>query len=395
MSTFEGEHGPDRPGEIALALSGGGSRAIAFHLGCLRALYRNGLLEKIDTICSVSGGSVLAALYCTHEGDFKSFEARVRAELAQGFVARSVKVALTTAEGVMALGVFGALVAERTLAAALSLALIPFPTRRARIKWLASSAIRRSHSRTTILRRVFAKVLQHAALSDLRDDRPKLIILACELRTKSAFYFAKDGMGSWRLGNASSRGVSLAQAVAASAAYPVALPALDESITFTRSASGQKSEHRERVILTDGGVYDNLGLSPFWPGRESRISLHVREHRNVIACRAGYGLDRAPAASLWPSRMIGTIESLAARAQNAAINRLFDLQRAGVFDRVIMPYLDQEDRELVHRAPDDVRREEVSNYPTDFSPMASDWIDRLIRRGDEQVEALLKQYFSL
>ena len=48
--------------DIGLALSGGGSRAMAFHLGCLRALHDEGLLDQVATISAVSGGSVLAAL---------------------------------------------------------------------------------------------------------------------------------------------------------------------------------------------------------------------------------------------------------------------------------------------------------------------------------------------
>jgi NTE family protein len=53
----------DPPRRIGLALSGGGSRAIAFHLGCLRALHDRGVLEKISVISAVSGGSVVTALY--------------------------------------------------------------------------------------------------------------------------------------------------------------------------------------------------------------------------------------------------------------------------------------------------------------------------------------------
>ena len=37
-----------QPGRIALALSGGGSRAMAFHLGCLRALKAAGILDKLQ-----------------------------------------------------------------------------------------------------------------------------------------------------------------------------------------------------------------------------------------------------------------------------------------------------------------------------------------------------------
>lgn len=47
---------------IGLSLSGGGSRAVAFHLGTLRALEDLKLLDEIDVISGVSGGSVMTGL---------------------------------------------------------------------------------------------------------------------------------------------------------------------------------------------------------------------------------------------------------------------------------------------------------------------------------------------
>ena len=41
---------------VGLTLSGGGSRAIAFHLGCLRALHDLGILPQVQVISTVSGG---------------------------------------------------------------------------------------------------------------------------------------------------------------------------------------------------------------------------------------------------------------------------------------------------------------------------------------------------
>jgi len=49
----------------ALCLSGGGYRAALFHLGALRRLNELGLLSKIDTFTSVSGGSIMAAQLAT------------------------------------------------------------------------------------------------------------------------------------------------------------------------------------------------------------------------------------------------------------------------------------------------------------------------------------------
>jgi NTE family protein len=50
---------------IGLALSGGGVRATIFHLGVLARLARNGLLESVSFLSTVSGGSLVVGLiYC-------------------------------------------------------------------------------------------------------------------------------------------------------------------------------------------------------------------------------------------------------------------------------------------------------------------------------------------
>lgn len=50
---------------IGLCLSGGGYRATLFHLGGLRRLNELGLLHRVNTISSVSGGSIIAAHVAT------------------------------------------------------------------------------------------------------------------------------------------------------------------------------------------------------------------------------------------------------------------------------------------------------------------------------------------
>ena len=52
---------PAEPQAIGLTLSGGGFRATLFHLGVVRLLADAGLLARVKHICSVSGGSILAA----------------------------------------------------------------------------------------------------------------------------------------------------------------------------------------------------------------------------------------------------------------------------------------------------------------------------------------------
>jgi len=47
------------PNSFGLSLSGGGFRATLFHLGALRRLNELGILPKLTTVSSVSGGSIL------------------------------------------------------------------------------------------------------------------------------------------------------------------------------------------------------------------------------------------------------------------------------------------------------------------------------------------------
>lgn len=48
---------------IALALSGGGFRAAAYHLGTLNILYLLNLLDRVHMLSTVSGGSIIGAFY--------------------------------------------------------------------------------------------------------------------------------------------------------------------------------------------------------------------------------------------------------------------------------------------------------------------------------------------
>lgn len=375
---------------IGLALSGGGSRAIAFHLGCLRALHDAGLLARVSTISSVSGGSVLAALYCAMPGDFGAFENRTRQILAQGLVRPALEVSFTSGEGVKAFANWLALGVDRLAAATLRLARRLIGMRPSNpAGWLRRSRLRRRHSRSTILRIALDRLLGGASLADLRADRPRLMIVACELQTRSAFYFTAAGIASWRFGLAKADDVPLALAVTASAAYPLLLPALDEDFVFNKTGD----EKRQKVILTDGGVYDNSGLSPLWPERDSSISFFVEAHDRLIASRAGYGLGHEPAPTFMGSRMTAAFHAVHARAQNAAVQRLFEVERSRKVKGVLLPYLDQDDTLLTCAPHNLVARAEVSSYPTDFYAMTDEWAERLIRRGEQVTKALLAQYW--
>jgi NTE family protein len=378
-----------RSDKLALALSGGGARAMAFHLGCLRALHDLKLLEQVSTITAVSGGSVLAGLYCSHPGSFDLFEAKVRDVLRRGFVRPALVRAVTSTDGLRSVCYAAALMIERAVAIIARLALKLLKKDAPGEHWPNSAPFLRKASRTTILRNVFSETFNHCKLEELREDRPMLIVVACELRSKAAFYFTKERLHCWRYGSASADGVELADAVVASAAYPAALPAIDQVMVFIKNGI----EEAHRITLTDGGVYDNLGLAPLWPDREFSDSMPVERHDWIIACRAGYGLDVTEPASVWMSRMQAAFESVFARAQNLATKRLFDLKESGKLKGFLLPYLGQKDSSLKFAPHDLVSGELTAGYATNFNAMETEWIDRLVKRGEQIVHAQVKEHW--
>jgi predicted acylesterase/phospholipase RssA len=61
-----GSGSPQETVKLGLALSGGGLRASFFHIGLLAQLAMQGLLRQIEVISTVSGGSIIGALYYLH-----------------------------------------------------------------------------------------------------------------------------------------------------------------------------------------------------------------------------------------------------------------------------------------------------------------------------------------
>ncbi len=379
--------------KIGLALSGGGARAIAFHLGCLRALNQLGLLGRVAVLSTVSGGSVIGAYFHAHQGDFPSFEAKIRDVLAQGLV-KSMRGKFFGMLGVKIIAAFvvvGLVAAWVALIKFLVNCLSLIAPRSFSRHWErldTSSPLHRFASRTTLLEAALDDVLfKGACLNDL-PRQPHLVVNATELRTGSAFRFGTLESGSWRWGKLRGNAVSVAHAVAASAAYPLFLPAFDETLTFDKNGELKDA----RVILTDGGIYDNLGLGCLWPDRSADVSLNVIPVDTIICCSAGYGLRQEPPSQFIFARMLSVFSTVFDRAQNASIHRLHEAQRFGQIRNFILPYLGQLDRELPNPPADLVRREEAHSYPTDFNAMPPEWIDRLSLRGEQLTLCLARAY---
>lgn len=362
---------------IGLALSGGGSRAIAFHLGCLRALNDLGILSKINVLSTISGGSVIGAYYAyTPQKSFEEFESDVRDFLRRGFQWK-IFFELMKPQNICACG--GSFVATRIDGG------IAHLLKREPI-------LQRFPSRSDLFYHVLNRdVFPGIKMDSLRRDNLQVVIGACELRTGSAFRFGNDKSGGWRHGQIVSENIDVALAVAASAAFPILLPTFDRTFLFDKK--GQQKKHR--VVLTDGGVYDNLGLQVLEPGRDSEFSLHTFPCDFLIACNAGHGQDSGKGIP-WGflTRVKRSFEVVHRRVQDSTMHRLHHLKSRGSIKGFALPYLGQQDGSLPWRPGVLVPREEVINYPTDFAAMPDVWIEKLSNRGEQLTRALVSYYLS-
>lgn len=226
----------DTPPEqgMALCLSGGGYRAMVFHLGVLWRLYETGLLMDLKRISSVSGGSITAGLLALKWSVLASGP-KARRETFEREVAAPVR----------------ALAGETLDAEAILLGLL-LP---GRISDRVAAA--------------YDKHLFHGAtLQDLPDE-PRFVINATNVQSGALWRFMKPYMRDYLVGEVRNPTVLLAQAVAASSAFPPVLSPfelrLDPGSFTPESGSGlQRRPFTSKVILSDGGVYDNLGLEAAW-----------------------------------------------------------------------------------------------------------------------------------
>lgn len=356
---------------IGLALSGGGSRAIAFHLGCLRALNETGLLDRIDVISTISGGSVIGAYYAYTPGKpFREFEWDIRCFLAQGFQ-RPILSQLWNPRNAY-------WIVANAFAAGYDLGLERLLRH--------APAFRGWPCRTDLFKNVLqGRVFQNLKMSSPRRREMDIVIGACDLRTESAFRFGSAKSGSWRLGRMLNGDVDVAFAVAASAAYPLLLPALDRQWRFLQDGT----ESERRVLLSDGGLYDNLGVQVLEPGRNPKYSLHTFPCDYLLVCNAGHGQvsgENVPARFL--GRMATSFSMVHRRVGNAAMHRLHELQESNRIKGFILPYLGQQDGELPSKPDRLITREEIIGYPTDFAAMPEKWINKISNRGEQLTRVL-------
>ncbi len=244
----------------ALCLSGGGFRAALFHLGALRRLNELGVLAQVDTISAVSGGSILAAFLAQ----------RVPAWPAEGPVLPPAEWERLVA------GPFRDFTRRNLRTGPLLRRLLPS-------QWLGGPAA------VEALERAYRRRVTRLTLREL-PDRPWFIFSATDMAFGANWTFEKGAIGDYRAGTVAPPppDYPVARAVAASSCSPPVFDPLPIRLEPDQLKGGDAARHPNRdalirgLHLTDGGVYDNMGLEPVW-----------KDHRTLLVSDGGATFDFA------------------------------------------------------------------------------------------------------
>jgi NTE family protein len=238
------KRGGPAPG-IGLSVSGGGYRAMLFHLGAFLRLYELGLLQRLDRISSVSGGSITSAKIALEWPRLAT-----RDDFFEHVVEPIRQLAGTTIDIPC---ILAGIVLPGSIASYIALAYR---------RYLFGSA-----------------TLQNLPKS------PEFVINATNLETGTLWRFTRAFMADYQVGEIRKPELSLAAAVAASSAFP---PFLSPYVLRVNEADFSRVYCKDRrllsnISLTDGGAYDNLGLETVW-----------KRYANVLVSDAGAALDAEP-----------------------------------------------------------------------------------------------------
>jgi predicted acylesterase/phospholipase RssA len=346
----------DQKLQIGLCLSGGGFRATFFHLGVVKLLRDAELLESIRDVCSVSGGSILAAnlavqweKYLSPSEDESAFYQAV---------SPLIRLASNDLRG------------------------------RIVRRWLLAGWALQSSKRTRLLESYYSKFLSQTELGALPNLSPRFHFLATSFTRGRAVSFTREGFNDGvKIHKASD--IPLAFAVAASSAFPAFFP----PAVISREKLGAKVEkfQLDHEYLTDGGVFDNLGIA-----KMSEIYSNWADDipHVIIVSNASSPFDWVPSTTDAPNMIGRTIRTtdilmkrvgdLEAYKQSYNENNIVNLSIEEIVQESDLEGLSLADAErTVFFLQDQKVQKLVSQIRTDLDSFSLEEICSLVRHGYE------------
>ncbi len=340
---------------IGLCLSGGGYRAMLFHLGVLWRLAELGYLSSNDRVgmhgpigslqrvSSVSGGSIIAGVLGLAWDDLKVDDEDLLDRFRELVVAPIESFASQTTVSIWT------------------------------ATWSAIVSTVNKSVKRVYRRRLFDK----KTLQDLPDS-PRFVINATNLQSGALWRFSKPFTRDWRVGEIKNPTDSIASVVAASSAFPPFLSPsrfkYDESQYTPNSGSDlQRPPYTTRPTLSDGGVYDNLGLETVFKNFQTVIVSNAggkyKPKKKIIGDWA-----------LQSYRVMSTIDNqVRSLRKRVLISSLESLQRTGVYFSIRSEIEGYPAEDKLPCSPE--RARELADIPTDLAAKDVNTQRRLINWG--------------
>jgi NTE family protein len=234
--------------KIGLALSGGGYRVVAYHIGTLRALNRLGILNKVDVISSVSGGSIVAAYYVLQKGNYEEFERTFIAKLQKGVLCFSIINLMI----VLALILISVLLLGWCMLLPDFVLLFFF--------WFKLLPV------SIWIEKKYDSLFFHKAKLSELPEKPLLAINSTNVATGTLFTFSRLKMSGYeykikdKKQMFNNKNFPVARAVMASSCVPFAFsPVKIAKQYYALDENGTRTIPNPKPLLIDGGLYDNQG----------------------------------------------------------------------------------------------------------------------------------------
>jgi NTE family protein len=352
----DAEGKPSQSG-IALCLSGGGYRAMVFHLGALLRMNEVGLLPKLDRISSVSGGSITSGMLGLKWSRLRFDDKGVAINLSREVIEPIRNLAGKTVDrGAIGIG-----------------ALLPAVSIGDRVE----AAYRKYLFGDT--------TLQHLP------DRPRFVINATNVQSGVLWRFMRPYMRDYRVGEVRIPTVPLAKAVAASSAFPpflspVRLELRDDDFTPRSGIDLQVEPYTTDVTLTDGGTFDNLGLE-----------TALKRFDTVLVSDGGgkMGSEEEPHVD-WARhsyRILEIVDNQVRSLRKRQLIEAFKLKlRKGTYWGIRTHIADYQLADALPCPPG--RTEELAATPTRLKRLPVERQERLINWGYAVCDAALRKHFD-
>jgi NTE family protein len=291
LSGGESEIDAPEPG-VGLCMSGGGYRATLFHVGALLRLNEAKIMRSLKRVSSVSGGSITAGVLGMNwrKLDFQigtEYEG-IAANLVEQLVAPIRRI---TSETIDKKSIIGGIILPG---------------------WSIADFVVDQYEKL-----LFGDATLQSLPSD--SEGPRFVINATNVQTASLVRFSRPYLADFKVGLIRSPKISLATAVAASSAFPPLLSPLNLDVNppdfeLDPKAPLQTLPYTDTMVLSDGGVYDNMGLETV-----------VKNFDTVLVSDAGAKIAPVPQpASNWAEHSMRILEIIDDQVRNLRKRALID-----------------------------------------------------------------------